>query len=232
MNRCRALESIVILIASAGCDSASAPPASVVRDSAGVRIVENVEPRWTAEAAWWLSQEPVTQIGGIEGDPNQELYQVRGAIRLTDGNIIVVSAGTNELRFFRPDGSHIRTVGGQGDGPGEFRFVSWVSQLDGDSLAAFDGRQLRVSYFDPDGGFVRSMPLRTSDEVPFLQAIVIFGDGSFLVMAPTVPRHQDQTGCTDPPIAFSVTPLTATISTASDGAQGESRSPTASAPGR
>ena len=45
VNRCRAVGSIVTLIASAGCDTTSAPPTPVVRDSAGVRIVENVEPQ-------------------------------------------------------------------------------------------------------------------------------------------------------------------------------------------
>lgn len=179
------LVAMALAVCSAACEPADAPDTTVVRDSAGIRIVENVAPRWTPETAWRLSQEPVAHIGGIEGDPDQELYRVRGAIRLTNGNIVVVNAGTNELRFFTSDGSYLSSSGGQGDGPGEFRAASWAAQLAGDSLAAFDARHLRVSYFDQDGEFARSLLLRTSDEVPFLRVIGIFGDGALLVRVPT-----------------------------------------------
>ncbi len=118
---------VVGVATSAACNADGVAPASAVRDSAGVRIVESVAPQWTPETAWRLSQEPVTHIGGMEGDPNQELFRVRGAIRLTNGNIVVANAGTSELRFFRADGSYLRSAGGDGDGPGEFRVVSWVS---------------------------------------------------------------------------------------------------------
>ena len=51
-----------------------------VRDSAGIRIVENVDPTW--ETPWRVVDEPVVtidfyptlcQIAGIEGDPPHEL---------------------------------------------------------------------------------------------------------------------------------------------------------------
>ena len=184
---------------SAACNATGAPPASVVRDSAGVRILENVAPQWTPETAWRLSQEPITSIGGMEGDPSQELYRVRSATRLTNGNIVIANAGTNELRFFRPDGSYLRSAGGEGGGPGEFRSVSLVSRLAGDSLVAFDGLQDRISYFDKNGEFARSLPLRTSDEVPFMQVIGVFDGGALLVKAPTITTGPSPTGVSQSP---------------------------------
>ena len=181
------------IAASAACNAASAPPGSVIRDSAGVRIVENVGPEWTPETAWRLSQEPVLHIGGMESDPNYELFRVRGAVRLSSGTIIVMNSGTSELRYFNADGSYIRSVGGEGDGPGEFRFLSWARQLAGNSLVAFDARQLRVSYFDENGDFVRSTPVR-GGEAPVLQALGMFADGALLVWVPTIPAAPQRTG--------------------------------------
>ncbi|MCH7716498.1 MAG: hypothetical protein IH876_10235 [Gemmatimonadetes bacterium] len=120
MNRCRAVGSIVTLIASAGCDTTSAPPTPVVRDSAGVRIVENVEPQWTAETAWRLATEPLVDIGGGDID-EQQLFRVSGTLRLSDGRIVVANSGTHELRFYDAEETYLSSLGGEGGGPGEFQ---------------------------------------------------------------------------------------------------------------
>ncbi|WP_419943063.1 hypothetical protein [Candidatus Palauibacter sp.] len=59
-------------------------------------------------------------IGTAGGDPAYELFRVGGAMRLSDGRIVVANAGTGELRVYDPDGIHLASWGGQGDGPGEF----------------------------------------------------------------------------------------------------------------
>ena len=181
MIRCRAVGPIVALVASAGCDTASPPPASVVRDSPGVRIVENAAPQWTAETAWRLSAEPMADIGVTEGDPNQELFRVRDAIRLANGHIVIVNAGTYQLRFFRYDGSYLYAAGRRGDGPGEFQSIRWVQSLGGDSLVAYDSRHDRLSYFSVGGEYGRSVTLQRGDRVPFGSAIGLFADGTALV---------------------------------------------------
>ena len=43
----------------------------VVRDSAGIRIVENEGASWTSDQAWRLSQEPIAEIGRLDEPAHQ-----------------------------------------------------------------------------------------------------------------------------------------------------------------
>ena len=165
-----------------GCSGeADEAPGSVVRDSAGVRIVENSGPRWTAETAWRLSSEPLVDIGG-GNDEQQQLFRVTGAVRLSDGRIVVANSGTHELRFYDPQGTYLSSLGGEGGGPGEFVFIGPVWLFATDSLLVFDTTPLRMSVFsvDGDGGeFVRTFRLASLGQgVPF--PIGVFSDGTVL----------------------------------------------------
>jgi len=105
---------------------------------------------------WRLSPEPVVDIGG--GDREEEqLFRVVGALRLSDDRIVVVNGGTNEIRFYGPGGAFLSASGGEGEGPGEFRRLSALRRLRGDSLFAQDGRLYRSSVFDGQGRFIRTV---------------------------------------------------------------------------
>ncbi len=62
-----------------GACAADAPEGRgpVVRDSAGIRIVENTTPQWQEGREWRLSAEPVVGIGGGETEEDQ-LFRVVG----------------------------------------------------------------------------------------------------------------------------------------------------------
>lgn len=144
--------SIVPLIAAAtltacGPDSPSHGEA-VVRDSAGVRIVENSAPAWREGEGWRMSDEPILEIGVLEGQPEYQLFQVRGAIRLSDGRIVVANAGSHELRIYDPRGRFLTSVGREGSGPGEFRALGSLDRLGSDSLITWDWRNNRAQVFD------------------------------------------------------------------------------------
>ena len=62
---------IAINVACAG--DAGESRARVVRDSAGIRIVENRAPIWDEVTAWRLGTDPALDIGVAEGDRNYEL---------------------------------------------------------------------------------------------------------------------------------------------------------------
>ena len=154
---------------------------TVVRDSAGVRIVENTTPLWQEGQAWHLSPEPVVDIGGGDTEDDQ-LCHVVGAHRTADGRIVIANAGTQELRFFDDQGSFIEAAGGQGEGPGEFRNLRWIQVRGGDSIVAFDNN-LRLSLFDARGRFVRSLTLASSPTVRLPVPIIVFPNGAFLAEA-------------------------------------------------
>ena len=67
----------------------------VVRDSAGVRIVESDAPGWPVGAAWAVGNVPVTQIGTSDGAEHDELAEVAGAVRLANGNIVPGCCGSD-----------------------------------------------------------------------------------------------------------------------------------------
>lgn len=80
---------IAALLALSGCGSGSAPNTATVRDSADVRIVEHTGVP-TGLETWSLSAEPEAVIGArAEQNLAHQFTQIRGAVRLSDGRIVV-----------------------------------------------------------------------------------------------------------------------------------------------
>lgn len=182
-----ALMALVVLVI--GCDSAQGDVAlTTVRDSAGITIVDNVFPDSAAIAWWSIEPAPVLDIGGADVDEAYALHQVRDAKRLADGRIVVANGSASDIRFYSGDGVHLLTSGRAGDGPGEFRYPMSLALLPGqaglpgeagDSIAVFDLRAGRVSVFDPNGTFVRDVPVPTLDEAR-ARVVGTLGDGTFV----------------------------------------------------
>lgn len=173
-----ALLAVPVLLAACGDPPARTTTATVVRDSAGIAIVEN--PAAAGDSlAWRIASRPALDVGG-GATPGEQLFQALAATRLSDGRVVVANSGTHELRFYGPDGRHLLSAGRQGDGPGEFRHLGWVGHLAGDTVAAWDDVQGRLSVFDPRGRFVRAF---TPSELPgvFPRLHGTFADGSLVV---------------------------------------------------
>ena len=86
-----------VLLAACGDSPARTTTAAVVRDSAGVAIVEN--PAGTGDSlAWRIASRPELDVGG-GATPSEQLFQALAATRLPDGRVVVANAGTHELRF-------------------------------------------------------------------------------------------------------------------------------------
>lgn len=159
--------SVVLTLAAVTASACAADreqaPHSVARDSAGVTIVESTLAAWNADEAWTISGEPLLDIGVVDGAAEYQLYRASSAVRLSDGRVVIANSGTNELRFYDPEGKHLATVGRSGEGPGEFRDLQRVWILPGDSLLAYDFLPSRLSLFSPDGEFIRSQHFASPD---------------------------------------------------------------------
>ena len=139
-----------------GCDGA--PPENVTisrADSAGVTIVMNeiIETDRVCE----IGPEPTLIIGSNGDRETDQLYRVFGATQLTDGTIAVVNQGSQELRFYDSRGEFLRSAGGPGEGPGEFRDAFLLWRVAGDTLWVGDYAPWRFNVFAPDGNFVRTV---------------------------------------------------------------------------
>jgi len=128
---------------------------TTVVDSAGVEIVTS-DPLHS-DATCILGDGPILVLGAIEGEDPYLFHQIRDAARLSDGSVAVVDGGSREVRVFSGTGEHLRSMGGAGEGPGEFRgpWLLWV--LPGDTLWASDYMPWRFNVFSPLGGFSRAV---------------------------------------------------------------------------
>jgi hypothetical protein len=167
----------VALASCAGGESATGP--HQLRDSAGVRIAENLGPIWTEVSTWTLSAEPVVRIGALEGEPAYLFDRIRGLVVLADGRIVVSNGGTNTIRWFDPAGRFLFERGGEGDGPGEFRGVGQLTVTAGDTILASDSRTDRLALFASDGAFLAGMRLLGLPSSP--GRVFRISDGSFVV---------------------------------------------------
>jgi hypothetical protein len=172
---------IILLLTAAACGEGAAEASrTVVRDSAGIQIVENSGAAWEEGEGWRLSEQPVLQIGELDGPEEYQLYRVSGAIRLPDGRIVVANGG-HELRFYEANGSHVRSAGRKGGGPGEFEALGSLRAVGPDSLMAVDWQLQRVSFFDTRGAFLGSFPIPAVEGTGRPRLIGRFGDGTLMV---------------------------------------------------
>jgi hypothetical protein len=120
-------------------------------------------------------------------DDQSPLHQVIGAILLGE-TIVVGEASTHSLRFYDREGQLLKVSGRYGEGPGEFRSLSWI-RLVGMNLFAYDPGLQRISVFDLRGGFLRATRLPVDQAAPQLFALGVFSDGSIVAQAsaPTAP---------------------------------------------
>ena len=126
-------------------------------DRAGQESSSYRRPVVQASLAFALSDTPVLVIGGVDEREDYAIGRTIGALRLTDGRVVVADGMTRQLRYYDGHGQHLRTVGGDGDGPGEFRRLHSIVRMQNDSILAWDTFQRRVSVFAPDATFSYSV---------------------------------------------------------------------------
>lgn len=127
-----------------------------MRDSAGIEIVENFgTPLWPEGPDWQFVQD--LRIGAIDGPPEYQFGEITGLQVLSDGRIVVVDGMAYNVRFFSPEGIHIRTVLRNGQGPGELGSGGhMLLKGGGDTLLVGDGGASRIHVLAPDGTYLET----------------------------------------------------------------------------
>lgn len=130
------------------------------------------------------------RIGVLEGDVDFVFGRIRGVAVDTSGVMWVADSQGPSLRRYGPDGSFLGQVGRAGEGPGEFEGLSGVRRLGPDHIAVWDAHAGRISTFDLDGRFVRSIDhyvgVLYSDDV-----FVVDDDANFLIRVVRLPSRPD-----------------------------------------
>ncbi len=137
--------------------------ASLVRDSADIRITQNARPPEGSRLPWRIGSEPTVSIGELEGEEPYMLHWAGSLAKLSDGRIMVGNYGSSEVRMFDASGNHLVSWGGEGEGPGEFMTLARVAPWPGDSIVAWYSSGLSISVFDSDGNYGRSFVLQSGE---------------------------------------------------------------------
>jgi hypothetical protein len=178
---------LIVLAWCSGCGAGRTDtPTSIVRDSAGVRIVESARAAWTAAELWQVAAEPLLRLGNVTGDPAYQFHQIRAIDVLRDGGVAVLDGGSAQLRRFAADGRHAWSAGSRGRGPGQFEVPVYLGH---DSLGFFlwDRSLARLTVVGEDGTVLRSESFTSASGNPPI-AHARFADGALLTTIPTTIR--------------------------------------------
>lgn len=132
-----------IAIAATGCDTPANQATITVSDSAGTRTVTYAS--LDDEAFPAIEFEPgVDTIGAMDG-PEEYFFRWIVSAELVPAGIVTADHQDYELKYFDANGRFVSSIGGEGEGPGEFEALDWVQSV-GDSLFfVWDGRNNRLT---------------------------------------------------------------------------------------
>lgn len=179
----------------------------IVRDSAGITIVENpagVRP---------LGLKETLRIGEVDGEEPYLFSSVWFADVNRNGVIAVANEGSRTVRLFDSTGTFLVEVGGPGNGPAEFGNIIYDLALTDSSLAVLSaGGGYRLSIFGLDGTFKESTNVRIR-AAERLQA----WDASFRVWSRVFPGQEAASLGERLPVEWSLTSVDPYADTVGDG---------------
>jgi hypothetical protein len=154
----RACILVLLLAGCAAADSAERWAGTV--DTLGNGAIQVTNPAtgmWSEGGSGWQLEREL-ELGSADGPEPLIFATVSGIEADADGRIYVLDRAANQLRIFTGAGEHVRTVGREGAGPGEYRNANGLMWLTPDTLLVVDQRGMRYSILDREGTFVRSVP--------------------------------------------------------------------------
>ncbi len=164
-------------------DGSGRVPLSVAtRDSAVVEIADVSGDPWTAPEWATIDTSRVFRILPDAANPATLFSRIRGALKLRDGTIAVLDAGSHQVRVFGTDGRFIRSFGRQGQGPGEFQQPWRLLRGRGDSLVIAELMSGTIQVFSPSGDSARPVRVPYGSKTGTAHLLGTFADGDYLVI--------------------------------------------------
>lgn len=111
------------------------------------------------QQTWQLAPDALFTAGGAGGAADELFTRIIGAVRLSDGRYVVADGSELRLSVYARNGRLERTIGRDGEGPGEFRALSGFWHVAGDTVAVWDSRLQRITRMRADGTVIRTDPI-------------------------------------------------------------------------
>ena len=158
-----------------------------VHASAQAVVDNTLASAWTTTTEWTLQEDL-----RIWGPPDGYLGDVIAVAADSRDNIYILDSATEEIQVFDAAGGFLRTIGGEGQGAGEFREALGPAIAPGDTLWVADQGAPRYSIFGPDGTLIGTRVRRATWGL-ITERCTIGPDGSYMEWGVRYP-NRDRSG--------------------------------------
>jgi len=155
-----ALPAVLILsgLFSAACSGAGDEAGSQTRWTAAVDTVGDTVIVHTLSGQVWESDRTLVSevsIGVLDGDAEYQFGNLRAIAVDDEGRMYAYDAHGPVLRVYAPDGTWLRDIGREGEGPGEYKQPdSGLAILPDGRVAIRDPGNGRITLYSPDGEYL------------------------------------------------------------------------------
>jgi hypothetical protein len=171
----RKLLTLILLVSMTTCAWAGSwQGREVIED--GIKHVIN--PDQPLDGSKVVKAQELWRLGG-ESDAEEEMFgRVESALMDRQNNLYFLDSQLNEIRVFSEQGDYLRTIGQEGEGPGEFRNAMGQFLLPEDRLGVMQMMPTRISVLDLQGNAQSDLvlDLATSSAMLMIQQIQCLGD--------------------------------------------------------
>jgi hypothetical protein len=120
-------------------------------------VLHVVNPKDGSEKPVSLEPEEMWRIGG---EDDEEIFGVITDIIADDeGNFYLLDAQLSEIKVYSEDGEYLRTIGREGEGPGEFRGAFNMFRVPGGNIGVLQTFPGKIVVLTPDGDPAGDFPL-------------------------------------------------------------------------
>lgn len=155
-DACRLRMCVLLLAVLAACGSESRSDAGAGWRAALDTIGDTVVVRTLSGSVWGDTAMLVAEvsIGSLEG-ADEYVIGEPGAIAVgRDGEIYLLDTQVPVMRVYSADGTHLRDIGREGGGPGEYKRPDGMAVLPDGRILVRDPANQRISVFDEDGEYL------------------------------------------------------------------------------
>lgn len=168
----------VVATTAAACGT----PDEIVLDlTSAERVIEYSAETIDVDPSAHIALEPV-QLYGASGSGDGPLYRPTAIDVDEDGNVYVLDDGNKNIVVFSADGELVRTMGREGQGPGEFQQTRGLAVVNGTTFALVD--RARMGAWDSNGELLYDQRLPKSYVHLYLHA---FDSGTLVTSYPISP---------------------------------------------